>query len=56
MRSEISFDKVDLECAETVKSRTRINDSGFITYLNIMNFTSKWSGNSGYIINKWKIG
>ena len=37
MRSEISFDKVDLECAETVKSRTRINDSGFITYLNIMN-------------------
>ena len=40
--SEISLEKVDLYCAETVKAKTSGNDSGFITYSNRTNFSSKW--------------
>ena len=41
---EIALDKVDLECAETVKSKPTGNDSGFIPYSNIINFLG-----NGYI-------
>ena len=30
--SEIALDKVDIECEGTVKTKTTVNDSGFITY------------------------
>ena len=50
MRSDIALDKVDLECAETVKSKPAGNDSDFITYSNTINFASKWSDKSGYLI------
>ena len=52
MRSEISLGKVYLECAETVEAKPTRNDSGFINYLNTINFASKWLENSGDIINQ----
>ena len=41
LRPTISLDKVDLECAETVKAKPTGNDSGFITYSSTINFASK---------------
>ena len=41
LRSAISLDKVEFECAETVKAKPTRNDSGFITYSNTINFASK---------------
>ena len=32
LHSAIALDKVDLESAETVKTKPAVNDSGFITY------------------------
>ena len=32
LRSEITLDNVDIDCAETVKAKPTGNDSGFITY------------------------
>ena len=51
--SEISIDKVDLECAETVKSKPTKNDSGFINYSSTIIFSGIWLDNSGYIIIQW---
>ena len=42
LRSAIPLDKVDLECAETVKAKPTGNDSGFVTYSNTINFSGKW--------------
>ena len=53
--SEIALDKVDLECAETVQTKPTGNYSGFISYSNTINFSSKWLNNSGYLITRWKI-
>ena len=50
------MDKVDLECAGTVKDKHAVNDSVFITYSNTINIASKWLYNRGYLITKWKIG
>ena len=54
MRSEIALYKVDLECEATVQDKPTGNVSDFITYSNIINFSSEWLYNSGYIINQWK--
>ena len=53
MQSAIELDKVDLVCAETVKSKPTVNYSGFITYSNTIDFSGKWFDNSGYIITQW---
>ena len=50
--SAIALDKVDLDCAETVKDKTTINDSGFITYSNTTNFSGKWLNDIGYLITQ----
>ena len=57
LSSEIALDKEDFECAGTVKDKPAGNDSGFITYSNTINSTSKWLDNSGYLITQLaKIG
>ena len=53
LRSEITLNKVYLECEDTVKSKPNGNDSDFITYWKKTNFTGKWLNNSGYIITQW---
>ena len=55
MRSAISLDKVNLVCTETVNKKPTRNDSGFITYLNTIYFSSKWLNNCGYIMNQWQM-
>ena len=52
MRSAIALDKVDLECAGTVKNKPTGNASGFITYLNTIKFSTKLLYNNGYIRTK----
>ena len=47
------MDKIDLECAETVKAKPTVNDSGFIAYSNTINFSSKWLDKSVYLITQW---
>ena len=42
MSSEIVLDKVDLVCAETVRDKATLNDSGFITYSRTIYFASIW--------------
>ena len=56
LHSEITLDKVDLEFAQTIKYKPTANDSYFITYSNIINFSSKWLDTSGYLITQCKIG
>ena len=53
LRSEISLDKVDLSCAETVKAKPTGNYSGFIIYSKTIYFYIIWLYNSGCIIDKW---
>ena len=53
MRSEITWDKVNLECAETAKAIPTVNNSGFINYSNINNFSGIWLDNSGYLITQY---
>ena len=50
LRSEIPSYEVDLECAGTVNAKPTGNDSGFITYSNTANFSSKWLDKRGYLI------
>ena len=51
------MDKVNPECAETVKAKPTGNNSGFITYSNTINVATKWLDRSGYLIIQWrKIG
>ena len=52
MRSTIALDKIDLDCAETVKAKPIGNGSVFITYSNTIKFSVKYLDNSGYIINQ----
>ena len=54
LRSTITLDKTDLDCAENVKAKSIGNYSGFITYSNTIRFSSKLLDNSGYLINQWK--
>ena len=54
LRPEISLDKVDLVCEETVKNKPTRNDSGFITYSNTIYFYGIWLDNSVYLITQWK--
>ena len=49
LRSAIAQDKTDLECEETVEAKNSGNDSGFITYLDIIDFYVKWLDYSGYL-------
>ena len=42
MRSTIALDKIDLDCAETVKDKPTVNGSVFITYSNTVNFAIEW--------------
>ena len=52
MSSDIALDKVDLVCAETVKAKPTVNDSGVITYSNTIYFSGIWLDNSGYLITQ----
>ena len=52
MRSTIALDKIDLDCAETVKAKPIGNGSVFITYSNTINVDSEYLDNIGYLINK----
>ena len=54
MCSETALNKADLEGAETVKAKHTVNDSGFITYSNEINFAGIWLDNSGYLIHQWQ--
>ena len=54
MCSSIQLDKVDLECAETVRAKPTGNDSGSIVYSKTINFSGIWLDNSGYLITQWK--
>ena len=47
---EIELDKIDLDCAENIRSKPVRNYSGFITYSNTINFGIKVLDKSGYII------
>ena len=51
--SKIILDKVDLECAGTVKDKP----TGIIQVLlptqHTINFSSEWLDNSGYLITQW---
>ena len=49
------MDKVDLACAETVKSKNNGNDSGFITYSNTIYVADIWLDKSDYFITEWKL-
>ena len=40
--SVLALDKVDLVCAETIKAKPTVNNSGFITYSNQIYFSSIW--------------
>ena len=33
MRADIVLDKIDLACADRVRAKPTVNDSGFITYI-----------------------
>ena len=54
LRSEITLDKVSIDCVETVKAKPTGNYSDFITYSNTINFASKLLDNSDYQITKWQ--
>ena len=54
IHSAIPLEKVDLVCAETVKSKSTGNDSCFIMYLNIIYFYVIQLDNSCYLITQWK--
>ena len=49
LSSEITQDKIDLDCAETVKAKPTVNGSGYITYSDTINFNGKQLDNSGYL-------
>ena len=51
--SAIALYKVDLDFAATVKAKPTGNDSGFITYSNKINVTSKLLNNSVCLITQW---
>ena len=38
LRPSITSDKIDLDCAENVKSKPTVNDSVFVNYSNTTNF------------------
>ena len=48
------MNKVDLECAETVKAKPTGNSSGFNTYSNTINVACIWLDKSVYLIIQWK--
>ena len=50
LHSVIELDKVDLECAETVKAKPTRNYSDFITYSNKIYFYDIWLDNIVYLI------
>ena len=50
LRSSTALDKVGLDSAGTVRAKPTVKYSGFITYSNTINFASKWSDKSGYLI------
>ena len=52
MYSDITLDKLKLECAETGKAKPTKNGSSFITYSNTINFSGIWLNNSGYLISQ----
>ena len=49
---EITFNKVCLDCAGTVKAKHTGTYSVFITYSNTINLASKWLYNRVYIITQ----
>lgn len=54
LSSAIALDKVDMECAETVISKTTGYDSGFIHHPNKIYYDTIWLDNIGYIMNQWR--
>ena len=48
------MDKVNLECAGSVKAKPTGNGSGFITYSKTIIFVSKWLYISSYLITQWQ--
>ena len=52
MHSKITLDTIGLDCAKNVKSKPTRDDSGCITYSNIINFSGKWLDNGGYLITQ----
>ena len=47
------MDNFELVCVEFARAKPTGNDSGFITYSKLINFTGKWLYGSEYIITKW---
>ena len=50
MRAAITLDKVDLVCADTVRSKPAENDAGFVTYSKTKYFSSLCLDNYVYLI------
>ena len=50
--SATTLDKIDLDCAENVRAKPTVNNSGFITYSNTINFSTKWLDKNGYILTQ----
>ena len=51
--SVIALDKINLDCAENVKSKATGNYSSFITYSNTINFVGEWLDNRDFILTQW---
>ena len=54
LSSAIALNKIDLDCAETVKSKPTGNGSGFITYSKKINVYGIWLDKIGYLITQWQ--
>ena len=50
--SATTLDKIDLDCAENVGAKPTVNNSGFVTYSNTINFSTKWLDKNGYILTQ----